>query len=70
MTWLDTFLPKLCCPNTREGLRLATDDERQRAGLAHLPMALINESASHVYPVVEDIPHLLPGSAVVMSPAV
>lgn len=69
MTWLDTFLPKLCCPHTKEGLRVATADERQRAGLAHVPVALINESASYVYPVIENIPHLLPGSAVLLSPA-
>lgn len=64
MHWLDTFLPRLCCPHTRQPLRLATDGERRRAGIADGQSALINESGTHVYPIVEDIPHLLPGSAV------
>ena len=69
MHWLDTFLPKLCCPHTREPLRLATEEERRRAGLVDAPAALINQSATHLYPIVEDIPHLLPGSALALATA-
>lgn len=69
MHWLDTFLPKLCCPQTRQPLRLATEDERQRAGLTGSATALANEDGTWVYPVVEDIPHLLPGSAIALKSA-
>lgn len=64
MTWLDTFLPRLRCPHSREPLRLATEDDKKRAGMAIDQPALASDSGSHVYPIVEGIPHLLPDSAV------
>lgn len=68
MHWLDTFLPRLCCPHTRQALRLATDEERLRVGLDDSQQALINADGTHLYPVVEDIPHLLPGAAMIVQP--
>ena len=63
LAWLTPFLPKLRCPNTREAVRLASDEEKQRFGADANTAALINQSATHLYPVVSGIPHLLPGSA-------
>lgn len=64
LDWLETFLPKLRCPNTHEPLRLAGEEERQRFGVA-AEAALVNQSGTHWYPVEADIPQLLPGSAAV-----
>lgn len=64
MSWLDTFLPRLRCPHSGEALRHATDDDKNRAGMAIDRPALASESGSHVYPIIEGIPHLLPDSAV------
>ncbi len=64
LDWLDTFLPKLRCPNTHEPLRLAGAEERQRFGVVS-EVALVNQSGTHFYPVEAGIPQLLPGSAIV-----
>ena len=65
LAWLTPFLPKLRCPNTHEALRPATEEERQRFGAASDTPALVNQSATHLYPVIAGIPHLLPTSALV-----
>jgi uncharacterized protein YbaR (Trm112 family) len=64
MTWLDTFLPRLRCPHSGEALRLASDDDKKRAGLAIEKPALISENGVYVYPIIEGIPHLLPDAAI------
>jgi len=64
LDWLTLFLPKLRCPNTHEALRVATADEAQRFGAAEGP-ALVNQSGTHLYPVIAGIPHLLPTSAII-----
>jgi len=64
MTWLDTFLPRLRCPHGGEALRLASDDDKKRAGLAIEKPALISENGVYVYPIIEGIPHLLPDAAI------
>ncbi len=66
LPWLHDFLDKLRCPNTREPLRLATIEERQRFGFDAGAPALINQSGTHLYPVIDGIPHLLPTSALVI----
>ena len=66
LPWLHDFLDKLRCPNTRESLRLATADEKARLGAAAGAPALINQSGTHLYPVIDGIPHLLPTSALVI----
>ncbi len=67
MHWLNTFLDRLRCPHTHEPLRLATEAECQKAELLPGQTALINQSGTHLYPIVEDIPHLLPSAAVQLS---
>jgi uncharacterized protein YbaR (Trm112 family) len=64
MTWLDTFLPRLRCPHSGEALRLATEDDKKRAGLATEQPALVCQSGVYVYPIIEGIPHLLPDVAI------
>ncbi|MDB6137477.1 MAG: hypothetical protein JWO94_549 [Verrucomicrobiaceae bacterium] len=67
LDWLAPFLSKLRCPNTHEALRLASPEEKLRFGAAGELPALINAGGTHLYPVVQGIPHLLPGSALVAS---
>ncbi len=64
MTWLDTFLPRLRCPHSGEALRLASEDDKKRAGLAMDQPALASDSGVYVYPIIEGIPHLLPDAAI------
>lgn len=64
LSWLNTFMDRLRCPNTQEPLRLATDEECRLRSVA-VP-ALANQSGTHVYPVAEGIPHLLPTSAILV----
>jgi uncharacterized protein YbaR (Trm112 family) len=64
LDWLETFLPKLRCPNTHEPLRVASVEERQRFGVV-AEAALVNQSGTHLYLVEKGIPQLLPGSAIV-----
>jgi len=64
LAWLSDFLVKLRCPGTHEPLRVATPEEKQPFGTAAATPALINQSGTHLYPVIDGIPHLLPGSAV------
>ncbi|MDB6075360.1 MAG: hypothetical protein JWO89_3000 [Verrucomicrobiaceae bacterium] len=64
--WLATFLPMLRCPNTHEALRMATPEEKQRAGVAEGQEIVLNQSGSHHYSVTDGIPHLLPTSALML----
>ena len=66
LAWLNDFLVKLRCPSTHEPLRVATPEEKQPFGAAPDTPALINQSGTHLYPVIDGIPHLLPGSAVML----
>ena len=50
------LLAVLCCPETRQPLRLATRDELARTGVEQ---GLIREDGKVVYPIVEGIPMLL-----------
>ena len=60
-SWLADFLPKLRCPVTHEPLRLATAEECGRLGSGNIDeCALVNQSGTHCYPVINGIPHLLP----------
>ena len=63
LPWLADFLPLLRCPNTHEPLRPATESEVARAGLPVGHPALANASGTLVYPVIDNMPHLLPTSA-------
>ncbi len=64
LPWLETFLPRLRCPHSHEPLRRATEQECRQAQLNPGQQALINQSATYLYPVVEGIPHLLPGAGI------
>ena len=63
LTWLDDFLPLMRCPNTHESLRLATVADLTAVGLPESSAALANASGTQVYPVIDNMPHLLPTSA-------
>jgi uncharacterized protein YbaR (Trm112 family) len=63
LAWLGDFLEKLQCPVTGEALRHASDTEKLRAGIAASETALANASGTHVYPVIDGMPHLLPEHA-------
>lgn len=63
LDWLNDFLDKLQCPVTGQPLRHAADVEKQRAGIALSEPALANLDGTHVYPVLNGMPHLLPENA-------
>lgn len=63
LSWLDAVLEKLRCPVTGQPLRHAADVEKQRAGIALSEPALANQAGTHVYPVLNGMPHLLPENA-------
>lgn len=58
--WIEGFLPILVCPVTRQPLRWATPEERERAGFPAGSVALASQDGQHVYPVDHGIPILLP----------
>lgn len=64
LIWLGDFLEKLQCPVTGQSLRYATDVEKLRAGVVNDAPALANDSGTHVYPVIDGMPHLLPEHAI------
>ena len=64
--WITPFLAKLRCPCTHEALHVASEDEMRLHGLGTGALALINDRRTHLYPVVEGIPHLLPTSAILV----
>lgn len=64
LPWLDVFLDKLQCPVTGEPLRHATDVEKLSASLAKELPALANLSGTHVYPILNGMPRLLPENAI------
>lgn len=55
LSWLESFLPTLRCPVSKQPLRWATPEER-----GSLPCALASEDGRHVYPISDGIPILLP----------
>ncbi len=61
LDWIDSFLPKFRCPDTRQSLRWATPEECARAGIPPAPrVALAREDGSRVFPIDDGIPLLLP----------
>ena len=59
-TWLESTLPLLRCPATRQPLRFATADEKRAASMLESAQALASEDGAHVYPISDGIPILLP----------
>ncbi len=66
--WLTTFLPLLRCPTTQQPLRPASQAELERVGLPRDHAALANASGTQVYPIIDNMPHLLPTSAMECRP--
>jgi uncharacterized protein YbaR (Trm112 family) len=60
LSWLDSFLPLLRCPVSKQPLRLASAEEKRAASLRESEPALASEDGVHVYPVSDGIPILLP----------
>ena len=61
--WIDRFLPKFRCPDTRQPLRWATPEECARAGLRPAEhSALAREDGTRLFPIDDGIPILLPAS--------
>ena len=54
LSWLESFLPTLRCPVSKQPLRWAAPEER-----GPLPIALASEDGLHVYPISDGIPILL-----------
>ncbi len=61
LDWIDTFLAKFRCPDTRQALRWATPEECASAGIPPaLRAALAREDGSRVFAIEDGIPILLP----------
>ena len=61
LDWIESFLPKFRCPDTRQSLRWATPEECARVGIPPAPrVALAREDGSRVFPIDDGIPLLLP----------
>ena len=61
LDWIESFLPKFRCPDTRQPLRWATAEECARAGLpAAEKSALARSDGTRVFPIDDGIPILLP----------
>lgn len=61
LAWIETFLPKFRCPDTHQSLRWATPEECAKFGIPPAPKAaLARLDGSHVFPIDDGIPLLLP----------
>lgn len=61
LDWIDPFLTKFRCPDTRQALRWATPEECARAGIPPAPRAaLARADGSRVFAIEDGIPILLP----------
>lgn len=60
LDWLNSVLPLLCCPDTRQSLRWATPDELARLGSAAPSAALARADGTRLFFIDDGIPNLLP----------
>jgi uncharacterized protein YbaR (Trm112 family) len=60
LDWINDFLPKMRCPDTHQPLRCATAEDLQRHGRPADEKALSREDGSHLFPIDDGIPILLP----------
>ncbi len=57
---LESILPLLRCPVSRQPLRFASTEEKRAASFPEYALALASQDGRHVYPVSDGIPVLLP----------
>ena len=62
LDWLNSVLPLLRCPDTHQGLRWATAEERGRLGTPVPGAALATEDGTRLFLIDDGIPNLLPQS--------
>lgn len=62
LDWLNSVLPLLRCPDTHQGLRWASAEERARLGTPVPEAALATEDGTRVFCIDDGIPNLLPQS--------
>ena len=60
LSWLESTIPLLRCPASKQPLRFATAEEKRAASLLESDPALASEDGTHVYPISDGIPILLP----------
>jgi len=63
LLWIETFLPKFRCPDTKQSLRWATAQECLAEGLPEGQTALVREDGSRLFLIDAGIPILLPVDA-------
>ena len=59
-TWIDEFMPLFQCPDTKQPLRWARDEELVKHGLPTGEKALISEDGTRLFYIDQGIPILLP----------
>jgi uncharacterized protein YbaR (Trm112 family) len=60
LSWIDTFLPLLRCPDTQQPLRWAGEADLQRHGKPPTEKGLVSDDGSRFFPIDDGIPLLLP----------
>jgi uncharacterized protein YbaR (Trm112 family) len=61
--WINEFLPLLRCPDSRQALRWAEDQDLERHARPASEKGLVTEDGSRYFPIDDGIPILLPQAA-------
>lgn len=63
LSWIDQFLPLLRCPDTRQPLRWASEEDLRRHNKPADEQGLVSEDGSRFFAIDQGIPILLPQGA-------